>query len=202
MKTFRTSFTVTALLLLLTTGCSTAFKRDWKTATAQPAPTDSIAGPWEGTWLSHKNGHNGRLRCILTPETPDRYRAQFHAQYKRILSFGYTVPLTVRSGHGTNSFHGEANLGRLAGGVYTYDGYASPTNFSSTYKSKHDHGVFQMRRPQPSAGPHDPGFHSNRPVENRRSESFQNRFDARPLSRPTTRLDINYERSSTGSARL
>jgi hypothetical protein len=36
----------------------------------------------------------------------------------------------------------------MAGGVYTYEGSASATNFTSTYNSKYDHGVFQMRRPE------------------------------------------------------
>ncbi len=34
-----------------------------------------------------------------------------------------------------------------SGGVYHYDGDATPTNFFSTYKSKYDHGTFQMTRP-------------------------------------------------------
>jgi hypothetical protein len=45
-------------------------------------------------------------------------------------------------------FEGEADLGWLAGGVYRYDGQATPASFFSTYKSKYDHGTFQMKRPE------------------------------------------------------
>jgi len=45
-------------------------------------------------------------------------------------------------------FQGDENLGWLAGGVYHYEGRVSPTNFHSTYRSKYDHGTFEMGRPQ------------------------------------------------------
>ena len=45
--------------LLVLSGCST-FNRDWKAAATATAPTNSIAGRWEGKWVSDHNGHNGR----------------------------------------------------------------------------------------------------------------------------------------------
>ena len=44
--------------------------------------------------------------------------------------------------------NGEANLGKLAGGAYYYEGRISPTNFVALYRSPADHGVFELHRPK------------------------------------------------------
>ena len=44
-------------------------------------------------------------------------------------------------------FEGQADLGSLAGGLYHYEGYATLTNFYSTYRAQYDFGTFQMTRP-------------------------------------------------------
>jgi hypothetical protein len=137
------------LYIPLLAGCS-SFNREWKTALNQPIPTHGLAGPWEGHWISDSNGHNDRLRCVITEQSPDKYTAKFHANYKKIFHFGYTVPLEVRQNGDNSEFSGEANLGKLAGGVYTYAGHATGTNFFSTYNSKYDHGKFEMSRPEPA----------------------------------------------------
>ena len=134
------------LIMLNATGCST-FKRDWKAAARVPSPSQDIQGRWEGTWLSHTNGHHGRLRCLVSNGPEGQYLARFHANYVKILSFGYTVPLTVRETRGAYQFQGDANLGRLAGGEYHYEGQATSTNFFSTYRARADAGVFEMKRP-------------------------------------------------------
>lgn len=128
-------------------GCST-FNRDWRAAAQQPAPANSIEGRWEGRWLSDVNGHNGNLRCLMTRESDTRYQARYRATYRKLLRFSYTVPLTVAAGDGVWQFSGEENLGKLAGGIYRYEGRATTTNFHSTYTSKYDHGTFEMHRPE------------------------------------------------------
>lgn len=139
------SFAVLTVVLLC--GCS-SFNRDWRKAAQQPAPANSIEGRWEGSWTSGSNAHTGNLRCLLTREEGARYQARFRATYGKIFHFSYTTPLTVQE-HGDGwEFNGESNLGKMAGGVYYYEGRASTTNFFSTYKSKYDHGVFEMRRPE------------------------------------------------------
>ncbi len=137
---------LTLPLILGASGCST-FSRDWRTAVRMPQPPADIQGPWEGTWSSQTNGHHGRLRCLVSRQTDSEYLARFHANYRRILSFSYAVPLTATQANGAFVFRGEADLGRLAGGVYHYDGQATPTNFFSRYQAKADGGTFQMRRP-------------------------------------------------------
>jgi hypothetical protein len=37
-----------------------------------------------------------------------------------------------------------------AGGLYTYQGQLSPTNFNATYKCAIDHGTFTLSRPLPA----------------------------------------------------
>jgi hypothetical protein len=140
------SWCLGVLVVLLLTGCST-FNYEWRREAKKPTPTNDITGRWEGSWLSDKNGHEGRLRCIITPETNGVFQAKFYATYQKWLHFGYTVPMTVRASTNRVAFDGSVDLGKLAGGVYRYTGYTTPTNFFSTYKCKYDHGTFRMARP-------------------------------------------------------
>jgi len=135
-----------AALALFQTGCST-FNRDWNQARKHPA--QGIEGAWDGQWISDVNGHNGRLRCLIERPDGQGYVARYRANYWGILRFGYSVPLEVQpqSTNGSWSFQGEANLGKLAGGVYRYEGSASTNQFQSSYHSKYDHGQFQLHRP-------------------------------------------------------
>ena len=137
---------VGVLLMFTCAGCS-SFEHDWKKAVATPAPSSAVQGPWEGTWLSDRNGHTGRLRCLLTPIDDTTFQARFHATYAKVIKVGYSVKLASTPTATNTAFHGSANLGWLAGGVYEYAGHASPTNFFSTYRCKYDHGTFQLRRP-------------------------------------------------------
>jgi hypothetical protein len=136
-----------AAFLLLLTGCSTTFNREYKSALAEPIPASDISGPWEGHWLSDKNGHTGKLRAVLRPISPSTYDAHFHATFWKIFRTSYRVPLEVEQDNGRTVLHGEQNLGRLSGGIYTYEGEATPSIFFSTYTSKYDHGTFEMKRP-------------------------------------------------------
>ena len=56
------------------------------------------------------------------------------------------MSMTVREEKEAIAFSGEADLGSMAGGVYTYDGRVSDEAFHSTYKSSGDHGTFDMHR--------------------------------------------------------
>jgi hypothetical protein len=133
-------------VLLLVSGCH-SFNHEWKKAAQQAALPNDIEGRWQGIWKSDASGHTDQLRCIITKTGDGDYKARFHAKYHRVMSFGYTVPLKVQSTDGEFKFSGDANLGWMAGGKYHYEGHANSTNFFSTYKSKYDHGIFQMGRP-------------------------------------------------------
>lgn len=142
---WRIAFVAAAVTL---TGCST-FNYEWRQAAHKPAPTDDIAGRWEGRWISEANGHTDKLRALITKVDTNRYDVKFHAAYKKWITvyFGYTVRMETRPSTNGVSFHGSENLGVLAGGVYTYEGHADSTNFFSTYDSKYDRGTFEMKRP-------------------------------------------------------
>ena len=132
-------------VLVLAAGCC-GFDREWKRAGVEPKVAEGLAGRWQGAWVSEKNGHHGKLRCLVTPGTNNVYQARFHAKYWKIFSFGYEVPLEAQCGSGTCRFEGQADLGALAGGVYRYKGEVAGTNWQSSYTSRYDRGSFRMDR--------------------------------------------------------
>jgi hypothetical protein len=137
------------LTLLLTAGCSTGFNRQWERAAQQQQqqrPSEGMLGRWEGSWKSDRNSHHGKLRCIVTPSTNRMLNAQFHAKYWKIFSFSYAVPLQAQRRGTLEIFEGQADLGKMAGGLYHYNGVVATTNWQSTYRSKADHGSFSMNR--------------------------------------------------------
>jgi hypothetical protein len=133
---------------LIAFACGCSFSRAWKKAAKEPVASGSMEGRWQGHWLSEVNGHNGKLLCIVSQQEQGDYAARFRATYKKLLKFSYTVSLKAEQRDGVWHFHGEEDLGKLAGGVYQYEGTVTPTNFHSTYRSPYDHGVFEMQRPE------------------------------------------------------
>ncbi|MCZ6836210.1 MAG: hypothetical protein O7G85_10585 [Planctomycetota bacterium] len=126
-----------------------------------------LVGRWKGTWTSDFNGHTGTLRCIISvqpPEPPDApappdapktqnspdqpvaFLARYLATYGGSLTYEYDVIMHVRREGDTYHFSAEADLGPLAGGVFTYKGTVVGNEFRSTYTSAGDHGVFEMNR--------------------------------------------------------
>ena len=133
--------------LLVLSGCS-SFNRDWRQAATQPPVARSVEGRWEGRWVSEVNGHHGRLRCLLTRESDERCQARFRATYSGVFRFSYSVPLSLQAHDRGWEINGEADLGKLAGGSYYYEGRIALTNFTATYRSKYDHGRFELHRPE------------------------------------------------------
>jgi hypothetical protein len=134
-------------LLLLVNGCST-FNREWKKAAASQPTPNSLDGRWEGKWFSDKNGHTGKLLCLLTRESDTNYHAHFKATYRKIFRASYAVAFTGEMQDGAWQFKGDEDLGWLAGGVYHYEGRVTTTNFFSTYRCQYDHGTFELARPR------------------------------------------------------
>lgn len=131
--------------LLLAGGCS-RFPEKWHTA-GRFAPTgDVLDGRWEGTWLSDRNGHTGRLRCVVSKQGENQYEAAFQAKYWRVLTFHYVAPLETRLTETNVLFSGQANLGWWAGGLYRYAGQADTDRWFCTYSNRYDYGTFQMRK--------------------------------------------------------
>lgn len=134
------------LLVLFGSGCGTLYNRHWQAASEQPL--EGIEGRWEGRWLSDKNGHNGKLRCVVTHVDGNEYEFHYWATFWKIFSAAYRVEFEVVEENDRYIFSGEKNLGWIVGGVYTYEGEATDRNFAATYKCRIDHGAFHMARPE------------------------------------------------------
>jgi hypothetical protein len=134
------------LLGVFASGCST-FHREWKQAAIQPVPSHDITGRWEGVWNSEATGHHGTLRCVVTQESPEKYRFLYRATWKKIFHGTYSVLQDVERDGDVFKMRGGADLGRLYGGRYEYEGEATPTRLFSKYRSAKDHGTFEMSRP-------------------------------------------------------
>jgi len=104
----------------------------------------TTAERWQGEWVSEANGHRGALRCLLTKTESGVFQASFHAVYAKFLTVCYTVPLRGQMSDGKLQLEGEADLGKLAGGVYHYHGTLVESAFNCTYQCAYDHGIFQL----------------------------------------------------------
>ena len=121
------------------------FRHLWEGSSIQ-SELGGLEGRWMGEWRSETNGHSGELKCVITGARSNRCRASFRAVYWSALRACYTVELTFEEQSGGNRFKGESDLGRLAGGVYTYEGEVTGDDFLSSYRCRYDHGTFCMKR--------------------------------------------------------
>ena len=128
------------------TGCS-SFHREWKAAAKNPPVAGSVEGRWEGTWRTD-NDHHGRLRCVLTKQSEDQWRASFHAKFLKIFSYAHAATLRGRETNGVVELRGEAALPKFGGGLYTYEARVTTNEFFSTYTSKKYRGTYEMTRPE------------------------------------------------------
>jgi len=133
--------------LFLVGGCSTPFGVSWKRAGGRPVPAGSVEGRWEGTWTSVPTGHRGRLRCLILKTGEGEYSVRYHATFWGVFNYAYRVRMNGVPAGVETAFSGRKNLGWLAGGEYEYSGRADPAHFTATYRSKADHGSFELRRP-------------------------------------------------------
>jgi hypothetical protein len=138
-------------LALIFTSC-TNFDSAWRKA-ATRKPSHDLSGRWEGRWISTRNGHNGALRAIITPDGANNFHALFHATYGSVLTFTYPVMFETTRHGSSIEFCGTSDLPAWAGGRYTSNGHATYTDFTAIYKSKYDAGRFEMKRvaEQPAA---------------------------------------------------
>jgi len=70
----------------------------------------------------------------------------FQARYAGVLRACYATELSAARQGERWTFSGRSDLGRLAGGVYEYDGEATAETFVARYRSTYDHGTFTLRR--------------------------------------------------------
>jgi hypothetical protein len=143
--------------VLMLANCSAGFNHEWQAAleSGKGSPRHDLTGPWQGTWRSEVSGHHGELRCIVSRTDQgtragaegQTYRFHYHATFMNILSGTYDVMHVVRRHDGKFVFRGDQKLAGTGGGLYHYEGSGTPSQFSATYRSQSDHGVFELRRP-------------------------------------------------------
>ncbi len=133
-----------ALCTLLHAGCLT-YQSSWRAGESIDPQADPIEGRWKGTWLSDHNGHTGSLRAVATKlEADGQYRFEFGATYMKILRATYDVQFDIQPEGDNFTLTGEQVLPGYMGGLYTYQGGIEGANFTAKYRSKLDHGTFQM----------------------------------------------------------
>ena len=161
--------TLAAVLVALTgccpesrSGCSCNMGTDSATATqmspveppsikAAPVPIASVmpqvSGKWTGRWESGGHpGHGGGLRCEATEGGAQKWAAVFTAEFGATKA--YDVKLEGKPGDGAVLFGGKIDLGVKDGGVFTWTGSATATEFSGKYEGGGDTGTFKMNRPK------------------------------------------------------
>jgi hypothetical protein len=138
-------FAVVCLAVSSLTGCS--FDRVWTEAQRYSYPEHEMEGCWEGTWQSKYNGHHGTLRAVITKQDEGVYNARFKATFAVVIPYEFEIPFYVSNDGEIYTFNGTADLGKLAGGVHTYNGTSTATDFHSYYSADNkDHGTFTMQK--------------------------------------------------------
>ena len=122
------------------------FKRQWRQYRPSSDARDTLEGRWDGQWISEVNGHHGDLRCLLTRSGLREYNASFYATYAKWLRVCYGVTLNAQMLEDQFHLQGEIDLGTLAGGIYRYDGRATPEGMRCAYRNAYDSGEFCLRR--------------------------------------------------------
>jgi hypothetical protein len=138
-----------SLGMVLMLGCSN-FNREWEKAAA--VKQEGVEGAWVGRWQSDAGHGEGTLKCLLTRQSNGQYQTRFYATYWGFFRFHTQVMLTGKDQGSSIALAGKEDLGWWKGGVYEYAGMVTPTDFSCTYRSKHDEGTFVMKRPGVEVG--------------------------------------------------
>ena len=105
-----------------------------------------LSGNWSGSWLSCKNGHNGKLRATFCRLNEHQVQATFVGSFAKILPFRYNAVLQiVHEEDGVIVVRGSKRLGPIMG-VFSYEATISGDRFDATYQSRRDCGRWSMTR--------------------------------------------------------
>ena len=158
--------TVGCLLLvafLAATGCCSFSSRWNELAAAPPAPTAGDVSLWEGTWLSDHNGHNGKLRCIVSKIEPAEaiaakpvpsgapiptHRFEFSATWGLGFVSDYTIDMVVTPEGDKLHFKGSFPIvvWPLIDDTYHTEGTIEGDQSKAKYHAEIDEGTFEMTR--------------------------------------------------------
>ena len=127
------------------------FEQNWKKAMAgyEAGETAGPEGPWTGSWTTITNGHEGKLRAIVSESKskPGEYDFRYHATYKKILSGGYKVTFPVTRRGSSYLIDGGKDLGLF--GDFGHRATITGNSFKATYSNDREElGEFRMSRPE------------------------------------------------------
>ena len=113
---------------------------------SQDTIRDDIEGRWKGKWHCEQTGHSGKIKCRLLERENGLYQARFDGTYWGFIPFWYTIQMTITEQDGVYRAQAEEDLGWLGGGIYTYEGVISKSEFQISYTSKRHKGTFVLER--------------------------------------------------------
>ena len=105
-----------------------------------------LCGNWQGSWVSCKSGHNGRLRATFCRISKTKVQAKFTGSFCKVFPFRYKAVLDiVHEEDGLIQLRGSRKLGPLMGTFY-YEATITENQFKASYRSKRDCGQWNMTR--------------------------------------------------------
>jgi len=116
-------------------------------ASTQSAQAADLSGSWKGTWESCVTGHKGPLRANFCRLDDCHYEVTFLGRFFKVMPFRYKMTMRIVSeSPGSVTLRGSKDLGRLAGGVYTFAAASDGCRFTANYCSSKDRGTFRLSR--------------------------------------------------------
>jgi hypothetical protein len=96
--------------------------------------------------MSQERNHKGPLSAEFCQLDACRYEVRFKGKFCKFIPFHYTAVLTVTGvADGKVYLSGSQRLGPLMG-TFSYNAWATQTQFVANYCAKDDHGQFVMSR--------------------------------------------------------
>ncbi len=105
----------------------------------------TLDGRWRGNWQSYRSGHQGKLNAQFRRIDSMHVRAKFTGTFGKIIPFRYRPVLNiVHEEPGLMILQGTRKL--PFGGNFDYYATVSGSQFSATYRSRRDNGIWQLQR--------------------------------------------------------
>lgn len=111
----------------------------------QSSFAQGLDGRWRGGWQSCTNGHKGRLNAQFCRIDSTHVQAKFTGTFGKVIPFRYRPVLDiVYEEPGLIVLQGTKRI--PFGGSFEYNATIAGDQFSATYRSRRDNGVWQMQR--------------------------------------------------------
>ncbi len=112
---------------------------------SQPSFGADLTGFWSGQWESAKSGHKGPLHAKFTETDCDHYRVRWSGRFWKVFPFMYTSTLEV-TGREDGKVYLSGSQKLFFFGTFCYQAEATDCEFTATYTTNRDNGVFTLSR--------------------------------------------------------